>query len=49
MPLEIKDTDGHADLIETYFQLHNLRICQIGISHIRNVYVPIPHDGDDWL
>ena len=49
MPLEIEDTDGHADLIETCFRLHNLRVRQIGISHIRNVYVPMQHEGNGWL
>ena len=49
IPLEIEDTDGRADLIETCFRLHNLRARRVGINHIRNVYVPVSRDGDSHV
>ena len=43
---EIGDTDGRANLMETCFRLHNLKTRQVGINHIRNVYVPAEDDGE---
>ena len=46
IPLEIEDSDGRADLIETCFRLHNLRTRRVGINHIKNVYAPMQCNGD---
>ena len=45
IPLGIEDMEKRADLIETCFGLHNLRVRMVGINHIKNVYVPIWREG----
>ena len=39
------EMDQQADLIEVCFRLHNLQTRLVGISQIKNVYVPIWREG----
>lgn len=45
VPLEIEDMEKRADLIESCFHLHNLRMQMVGINQIKNVYVPVWCEG----
>jgi len=46
IPLGIEDMEYRADLIDSCFRLHNLRTRLVGINQIKNVYVPVWHEGD---
>ncbi|KAI0369732.1 hypothetical protein BV20DRAFT_1113454 [Pilatotrama ljubarskyi] len=47
VPLPIKDSDLRLSLLRLVVRIHQLRVRRVGISHIRNYYVPIWRDGDD--
>ena len=50
MPLPVNDAKAHANLIETCVQLSNVHTCLVGISQIREVFMPIwkEEDGGVW-
>lgn len=50
MPLPVDDTRGRAKLIETCIRLSNVRARLVGISQIREVFMPIwkEEDGNMW-
>ena len=39
IPLEVKFTESHADLLECCVRLHNLRCRRVGLNQIRTVYM----------
>lgn len=49
MPLPIVDTRGRANLIETCIRLSNVRARVVGISQIREVFMPIWREEDGYV
>lgn len=50
LPLDAEDNKGRGDLLENVSCMNNIQVEQVGISQIRNVYMPIWQTTDDkWL
>jgi hypothetical protein len=47
VPLPINDENAHKELLETCLRLVCLRACRVGISQIRNVYMPTWKASED--
>lgn len=47
VPLPADKVDMRQSLLQLVMRLHQVRVRRVGISHIRNVYVPIWQEGDE--
>ena len=47
MPLDANDLEGRRTLLEVCVRLMNVRVRRVGISEIRNVYLPIWEQAED--